>query len=84
MRPGELIPGDGPVPGTSFARTGTLRIRNTGRFPAFVGSHFPIARASAALAFPREGLDGARLLLPAGDAVLIEPGAEVEVEIGWA
>ena len=58
LKPGELIPGDGPVPSAPASRRATVRIRNTGRFPAYIGSHFPLARASAALEFPRDGLDG--------------------------
>jgi urease beta subunit len=40
-------------------------------------------RASAALEFPRDGLDGARPALPAGATVRIDPGAEAELEILW-
>jgi urease beta subunit len=84
MRPGELIPGDGPVPATPAPRRGRLLIRNAGRFPASISSHFPVALASAALEFPREGLEGARLDLPAGASVRIEPGAELEVDVRWS
>lgn len=83
MKPGELIPGDGPTPRAVFSRRATIRVRNTGRFPAFVGSHFPIAQASAALEFSRDGLAGARLTLPAGASARIDPGEEVELEVGW-
>jgi urease beta subunit len=78
-----VIPGDGPVPAAPEGRRATVRVRNTGRFPAFLGSHFPLERASAALAFPREGLEGARPALPAGATIRIDPGAEVELEILW-
>ena len=84
MRPGEVVPGDGPVPRAEPSRRGTVRIRNTGRFPAFVGSHFPLVRASAALAFDRGGLEGARLALPAGASARIDPGEERELEVVWA
>jgi urease beta subunit len=83
MRPGELIPDEGPVPAAPAERRATLRIRNTGRFPAFLGSHFSLVRASAALEFPRDGLEGARPALPAGATVRIDPGAEVELEVLW-
>jgi urease subunit gamma/beta len=82
MRPGEIIPGEGPVPAAT-GRRGALRIRNTGRLPAYLGSHFPLVRASAALEFPRDGLEGARLDLPAGASARIEPGEEVELQIVW-
>jgi urease beta subunit len=83
MRPGELFPGEGPVPSAPAVRRGTVRIRNAGRFPAFIGSHFPLARASGSLEFPREGLEGARLDLPAGATARIDPGEEVELEVLW-
>jgi urease beta subunit len=83
VRPGELIPGEGPVPAASAKRRATVRVRNTGRFPAFLGSHFPVARASTALEFPRDGLEGARPALPAGATVRIDPGAEIELEVLW-
>jgi urease beta subunit len=83
MRPGELLPGDGPVPAPSVHRRARLRVLNRGRFPAYVGSHFPIAQASAALEFSREGLEGARLDLPAGATARIDPGATVELEVVW-
>jgi urease beta subunit len=52
MKPGELIPGDGPIPSAPATRRATARVRNTGRFPAYLGSHFPLARVSTALELP--------------------------------
>ena len=83
MRPGEIIPGEGPVPAAPARRRATVRVRNRGRLPAYVGSHFPFVLASAALDFPREGLEGARLDLPAGATARIEAGEEVELEVIW-
>jgi urease beta subunit len=83
MRPGEVIPGDGPVPTVSARRRSTVRIANWGRFPAFLGSHFPLAHASGELQLPRDELDGARLALPAGATLRIDPGEEVDAEILW-
>jgi urease beta subunit len=82
VRPGELIPGDGPTPAAS-GRTGSVSVTNTGRFDAFLTSHFPLARASAALEFGREGLEGARPNLPAGGSVQIPAGQTVELELIW-
>jgi urease beta subunit len=82
VRPGELIPGDGPVPAAS-GRTGSVSVTNKGRFDAFLTSHFPVARASAALEFPREGLEGARPDLPAGGSVQIPVGETVELRLIW-
>jgi urease beta subunit len=59
-------------------------IRNAGRFPASIGSHFPLLAASRALEFPRDGLEGARLDLPAGASVRIEPGEDLEVAVRWS
>ena len=84
MRPGEVIAGDGPVPAAQPRRVATLRIANRGRFPASLSSHLPLDWASPTLEFPREALAGARLLLPAGASVRIEPGAEIEVEVMWS
>jgi urease beta subunit len=84
MRPGEILPGEGPAPAATARRRGSHTIRNTGRFPAYLSSHFPLVWASAALEFPREGLDGARLDLPAGASVRIPPGETVEVDVLWS
>ena len=82
MRPGELIPGDGPVP-QAEGRRARLAVTNTGRFDAYLTSHFPLVRASAALRFERDGLEGARLALPAGASVAIPAGTTQELEITW-
>jgi len=82
VRPGELIPGDGPVP-QAEGRRARLAVTNTGRFDAYLTSHFPLVRASAALRFERDGLEGARLALPAGASVAIPAGTTQELEITW-
>jgi urease beta subunit len=84
MRPGEILPGEGPAPAAPGGRRGSLTVRNTGRFPAYLSSHFPLQWASAALEFPRDGLEGARLALPAGASVRIPPGEQVEVDVVWS
>ena len=84
MRPGEVLPGDGPAPAATIGRRGRVTVRNTGRFPAYLSSHFPLVWASAALEFPREGLEGARLDLPAGAAVRIPPGEAIDVDVIWS
>lgn len=84
MKPGEILPGAGPVPLAPARRRARLTVRNTGRFPAYLSSHFPLVWASAALEFPREGLDGARLDLPAGASVRIPAGTEVAVDVVWS
>ena len=83
MKPGELIPGDGPIPSAPATRRATARVRNTGRFPAYLGSHFPHARASNALELDRDALAGARADLPSGATVRIDPGVEIELPVVW-
>jgi urease beta subunit len=84
VRPGEVLIAGAPAPAGEHPRTATVAITNTGRFDAYLTSHFPIARASAALRFDRDGLDGARPLLPAGASVLIGAGETVDVEVTWS
>jgi urease beta subunit len=84
VRPGEILPGAGPAPSAPATRRATLTVRNNGRFPAYLSSHFPLVWASAALEFPRDGLEGARLELPAGASVRIAPGGELEVAVRWS
>ena len=80
-----MIAGDGPVPAAQpEPRRRRVRIATRGRFAAFLSSHFPLARASATLEFPRDGLAGARLHLPAGASVADPGAARVEVEVIWS
>jgi urease beta subunit len=83
MRPGEVIPGEGAVPAAAAVRRGTVRVRNRGRFAAYVGSHYPLALLSRALELDREHAAGARADLPAGASVRIDPGAEIELPVLW-
>jgi urease subunit beta len=85
VRPGEILPGDEPVPRAPAGRRGTVRIRNRGQFPAYIGSHFPLERASDALDLDpaRANLAGARLDLPAGESARIGAGEEVELPALW-
>lgn len=84
MRPGEIIAGDGSAPAARATRRATVRIRNDGRLPAYLGSHFPLAHASGSLAFERTGLEGARLDLPSGATARIGPGEEAELTVIWS
>lgn len=84
MRPGEVIPADGPPLVAEHPRTARVAVRNGGRFPAYLTSHFPLVAASRALELDRSGLEGARPRLPAGSSVRIGPGETVEVEITWS
>jgi urease subunit beta len=77
--PGEILPGEGPVPLNAGRPVVTLVVANTGDRPVQVGSHFHFAQANAALRFDRDLARGYRLNVPAGTAVRFEPGVEREV-----
>jgi urease beta subunit len=84
MRPGEVIPADGPPLVAEHPRTASIAVHNSGRFPAYLTSHFPLVGASRALEFDRSGLEGARPRLVAGSSVRIGPGDTVAIEITWS
>ena len=75
---------DAPAPAPPPSRTALVAVRNEGRFPAYLTSHFRLERASAALRFDRERAAGARPALPAGASVRIAPGETVEVTVTWS
>lgn len=83
MRPGEILLADRPAPAADHPRTDTVEVRNEGRFPAYLTSHFRLERASGALRLDRERVAGARPLLPAGASVRIAPGETIEVTVTW-
>jgi len=79
--PGEVLPGDGPVPINAGRPDTTLRVTNTGDRPVQVGSHYHFAEANPALDFDRPAAWGQRLAVPAGTAVRFEPGVAREVTL---
>jgi urease subunit beta len=79
--PGEILPGEGPVPLNRGRAVRTLVVANTGDRPVQVGSHFHFAQANAALRFDRDAAWGHRLNIAAGTAVRFEPGVEREVSL---
>ncbi len=81
MIPGEIIPGEGPVPLNQGRPALTMVVANTGDRPVQVGSHYHFAQANPALAFDRDAAWGHRLNIPAGTAVRFEPGVEREVSL---
>lgn len=81
MIPGEILPGEEPVPLNAGRPRKTLVVANTGDRPVQVGSHFHFAQANAALRFDRDLARGYRLDVPAGTAVRFEPGVEREVTL---
>ena len=58
-----------------------LVVRNRGRRPIRVSSHFPFWQVNPSLELDREAARGFRLDLPAGDSIRWAPGEEREVEL---
>jgi urease subunit gamma/beta len=58
-----------------------LAVRNAGRRPVRISSHFPLWLANPSLRFDRDAARGFRLDLPAGDSLRWAPGEEREVEL---
>ncbi|GAA1990930.1 urease subunit beta [Amycolatopsis minnesotensis] len=81
MRPGEIIPGEEPVPLNPGRPRTTLAVTNTGDRPVQVGSHFHFAEVNPALDFDRDAAKGHRLDVPAGTSVRFEPGVDREVTL---
>jgi urease subunit beta len=79
--PGEIVPGDVPVPLNPGRGRATLTVTNTGDRPVQVGSHYHVAAANPALDFDREAAWGRRLDVPAGTAIRFEPGVTREVSL---
>ena len=79
--PGELLPGDGPIVGNGGHRAVELAVRNGGRWPIQVSSHYHFFEANRRLVFDRAAAFGMRLDLPAGDGVRLEPGQEQVVRL---
>jgi urease subunit gamma/beta len=74
-----LAPGDVPLVPDRERRH--LSVRNAGRRPVRVSSHFPFWQANPSLEFDRKAARGFRLDLPAGDSLRWAPGEEREVEL---
>ena len=83
MRPGEIVVADAPTPQASAVRRSQTSVRNTGRFTAYIGSHFDLARASGELELDRVALAGARPDLPAGSTLRVPAGETVELAVIW-
>ena len=79
--PGELLPGEGPIVGNVGRDTVELAVRNGGRWPIQVSSHYHFFEANRRLAFDRAAAFGMRLDIPAGASVRWEPGEEQDVRL---
>ena len=79
MIPGEVIPGDIPVPLNPGRDRAAVMVTNTGDRPVQIGSHYHFAAVNPALSFDRALAWGHRLDVPAGTAVRFEPGVTRQV-----
>jgi urease beta subunit len=50
---------------------------------AYLGSHFDLSRASAALEFDRRAATGARIDQPSGATIRIAAGETIELDLIW-
>jgi urease subunit gamma/beta len=79
--PGARTPGDGEIELNAGRPSWTVTVRNGGRLPVHVSSHFPFAEVNSALEFDRDAARDARLNIPAGTAMTFEPETTREVEL---
>jgi urease subunit beta len=80
-RPGEIIPGDGPVELNPGRERVTMVVTNTADRPVQVGSHVHFSSVNPGLSFDRHAAWGRHLDIPAGTSVRFEPGIEREVTL---
>ncbi|MFN9989836.1 MAG: urease subunit beta [Cyanobacteriota bacterium] len=79
--PGELLSEPGSLELNAGRPVTTLTVANTGDRPVQVGSHFHFFETNGALLFDRKAAYGQRLDIPAGTAILFEPGDTREVHL---
>ncbi len=81
MKPGETIPGDGPVPINHPRETVTISVTNTSDHAVQVTSHYHFFEANKRLRFDRAASYGKRLDVPSGSAVRWQPGETRDVTL---
>ena len=81
MKPGEIIPGDGPVRINRPRETVTLSVTNTSDHAVQVTSHYHFFEANKRLRFDRAASYGKRLDVPSGSAVRWQPGETRDVTL---
>ena len=81
MIPGEFLAADGEIELNAGRPTVTLAVANTGDRPVQVGSHYHFFETNSALDFDRGKARGMRLDMPAGTALLFEPGQPPETTL---
>jgi len=79
--PGAIRFAPGEVPLVPDRERRRIAVRNAGRRPVRVSSHFPFWQANPSLEFDRDMAHGYRLDLAAGDSMRWAPGEEREVEL---
>jgi urease subunit gamma/beta len=79
--PGAVRTAAEPVRINEGRRRMRLTVRNNGDRAVYVSSHYPLDETNAALAFDREAAAGMRLDIPAGTALVFEPGGVREVDV---
>jgi urease beta subunit len=79
--PGQLIPGEGPILGNANRPTTELTVRNAGRWPIQISSHYHFFEANRRLIFNRAAAFGQRLDVPAGAGVRFLPGEQRRVRL---
>ena len=68
MKPGEILPGDGPIVLNARRPTAEIEVENTSDHVIFVSSHFPFFEVNRRLVFDRAKAWGMHLDVPAGDS----------------
>ena len=81
MVPGELLLADDPLVGNAGRPTVALDVRNTGRWPIQVSSHYHFFEVNRRLVFDRSQAFGMRLDVPAGAGVRFLPGETRSVRL---
>jgi urease beta subunit len=81
LPPGQIIVGQGPIVGNANRPTTEVTVRNAGRWPIQVSSHYHFFEVNRRLVFDRAAAFGQRLDLPAGRGARFMPGEERTVRL---
>ena len=81
MRPGEIIPGEGPIQCNQGLESVTITVENTSDHAVQITSHYHFFEVNKRLRFDRAAAYGRRLDVPAGGGVRWEPGEIKEVDL---
>jgi len=79
--PGAIRPAGNGIELAPGRHRETATLHNTGTQPIWVSSHVPLGRLNAALEVSLPDPERYRLDLPAGQALLVEPGARQAVDV---